>query len=1115
MAAITNAEAHKYIRLKLTATDDGVGTPSTESSSAYSVWRLVENTAPIAEESTLTTDEDTAKSAQLAGSDVDLDSLTYIKVTDPSHGTVVVNANGSYTYTPNANFNGEDSFTFKVNDGVAASVGGALDSNVATITITVNALNDAPVNTVVPSYSGTMKVGQELTADKGTWNDIIDTDVSGTSEISYEYQWEVATDINGTDSANIDGAISSSFEITAAEAHKYIRVKVTGTDSGVGPHSTQSTIAYSVWKLVENTAPIASDGILTTEEDTEKTGNLVGNDADGDTLTYSKVTDPSHGTVVVNANGSYTYTPNANYNGEDSFTFKVNDGVAVSVGGALDSNVATITITVNAVNDAPIASNGTLTTDEDTVKSGNLIGSDVDRDANGVGDILTYSKVDDPLHGSVIVRADGSYTYTPNANYNGTDSFTFKVNDGASYSNEGELDSNISTITITVNALNDAPVNTVVPSYSGTMKVGQELTADKGTWNDIIDTDVSGTSEISYEYKWEIAKDINGTDSENIAGAISSSFEITATEAHKYIRVKVTGTDSGVGTPSTQSTIAYSVWKLVENTAPIASDGILTTDEDTEKEGNLVGRDVDGESLTYSKITDPSHGSVSVTGEGNYIYTPDADYNGTDSFTYSISDGTLDSNVAMVNINVIHHESTVFITLTSNPTSIVGNGVETAILTTNIFDSNNEPVIGVEVKFNASFGSFPDGKTAITDENGIAEITFKAPKIEGIESVVELVKAKVIDSSKNLYAYNELQVTFEPSSIQGIVIDNDLKFPVEGAIVEVSKDFDGDGIVDFYAKMITAADGKYKIAVPKGNVNYDVFITKPVKIGNEIKEVTFNQSCPIGSITGVGSDIFDAGNSIGGLVLIKTPDESTKALEEYDKYTVKIRDSEGNIKYAASLNSNSLYQADGLEKGKTYDLAVTYSLGNGEEIVVGESKVTVKSNGEINISTILIDPYGIITDADTREVIEGAKVVLYYANTQRNIDSGKIPDTEVDLPIIKGFEPSDNANPQFSNYLGQYAYMVFPNTDYYIVSVKSGYETFISETIIVNEELVQYNFEMKKENKAITEEKINSSENVLPKTGVLFDNELMFLIGILFVILGTFLYFFSKRIKNN
>src|SRR5205823_4254869 len=121
-------------------------------------------------------------------------------------------------------------------------------------------------------------------------------------------------------------------------------------------------------------------------------------------------------------------------NGPDSFTFKVNDGTA-------DSNEATVSITVNPINDPPVALGQSVTTDEDTPKAITLTGSDVE------GDPLTYSIVDGPAHGTLTGTAP-SLTYSPSQDYNGSDSFTFKVNDGT-------VDGNTATVSITINSVND------------------------------------------------------------------------------------------------------------------------------------------------------------------------------------------------------------------------------------------------------------------------------------------------------------------------------------------------------------------------------------------------------------------------------------------------------------------------------------------------------------------------------------------------------------------------------------------------------------------------------------------------------------------------------------
>ena len=372
------------------------------------------NRAPTASSTSIVLGEDTVKSGSLpAATDLDGDTITYTKATDPAHGTIVVNANGTYTYTPAANYNGVDSFNYSVGDGRGGS-------NTYTVSILVNGVNDAPTasNTSFTTNEDTVKSGSLPAATD------VDGDAITYGKGSDPAHGTVVVNANGTytytPAANYNG--SDSFTYTVSD--------------GNGGSNTY-TISITVSPV--NDAPTASGTAITTAEDTVKSGSLpAATDVDGDTVTYGKGSDPAHGTVVVNANGTYTYTPAANYNGSDSFTYTVSDGN----GG---SNTYTVAVTVSPVNDAPTASGTAITTAEDTVKSGSLpAATDVD------GDTVTYGKGSDPAHGTVVVNANGTYTYTPAANYNGSDSFTYTVSDG----NGG---SNTYTVAVTVSPVNDAP----------------------------------------------------------------------------------------------------------------------------------------------------------------------------------------------------------------------------------------------------------------------------------------------------------------------------------------------------------------------------------------------------------------------------------------------------------------------------------------------------------------------------------------------------------------------------------------------------------------------------------------------------------------------------------
>jgi hypothetical protein len=190
-----------------------------------------------------------------------------------------------------------------------------------------------------------------------------------------------------------------------------------------------------------NNAPVAANLTITTPEDTTALVTLAAVDADGDPLAFAVQSMPDHGDLS-GAAPALSYVPDPNFHGSDHFTFTASDGTAVS-------NTASVTITVTAVNDAPQAVSQTVTTAEDTARSITLAASDVD------GDALTYTVLAAPTHGS-LSGSPPSVTYTPAANYQGGDSFTFRASDGT-------VNSNTATVSITVSPANDPPTAAAGP----------------------------------------------------------------------------------------------------------------------------------------------------------------------------------------------------------------------------------------------------------------------------------------------------------------------------------------------------------------------------------------------------------------------------------------------------------------------------------------------------------------------------------------------------------------------------------------------------------------------------------------------------------------------------
>ena len=191
-----------------------------------------------------------------------------------------------------------------------------------------------------------------------------------------------------------------------------------------------------------NAAPVANDQSVTLDEDTPTAIVLGATDADGDTLSFQVTESPSNG-VLSGTAPNLSYTPNANFNGSDQFRFRANDGT-------VDSNEATVSLTVTAINDAPVATAQTVTTAEDTALAIVLGGTDAE------GDGLSFVVVDSPTNG-VLSGTAPDLLYTPNSNFNGDDSFTFRANDGSD-------DSVPATVSVSVSPVNDPPVAVVSAS---------------------------------------------------------------------------------------------------------------------------------------------------------------------------------------------------------------------------------------------------------------------------------------------------------------------------------------------------------------------------------------------------------------------------------------------------------------------------------------------------------------------------------------------------------------------------------------------------------------------------------------------------------------------------
>ncbi len=358
-------------------------------------------------------------------------------VAGPARGTLSFNADGSFNYTPAANLSGPDSFTYRLRDGVGVT-------NTATVTINVANTNDAPV-AVNDTYTTAEDTALTVSAVAGQTALTMVSDAGDYIGQGQTYNLSPTTgNFSVTGNANYLAVryqnpnnssdywslnFRSPFDNTPLAAGTYLNAErasfrtlgkpgldVTGQHRGSNTLTGQFTILQietstngAITKFAAdfeqhsegrtpalrgsirfNYAPGAGAGVLANDSD-----------ADRDPLTVTVVSGPAHGQLALNPNGTFTYTPEANYSGPDSFTYKANDG-------ALDSNVAAVTLTVTPVNDAPVGVNDTATTAEDAAVNIDVLANDTDVE----NDPLFAAGLTQPQNGTVAVQ-NGRIVYTP------------------------------------------------------------------------------------------------------------------------------------------------------------------------------------------------------------------------------------------------------------------------------------------------------------------------------------------------------------------------------------------------------------------------------------------------------------------------------------------------------------------------------------------------------------------------------------------------------------------------------------------------------------------------------------------------------------------------------
>ncbi|ERT06544.1 hemolysin-type calcium-binding repeat family protein [Lyngbya aestuarii BL J] len=395
-----------------------------------------------------------------------------------------------------------------------------------------------------------------------------------------------------------------------------------------------------------NTPPVADNDNYTTGFQSPITvdasvGVLNGDtDAEGDPITATLVNSPTNGSLNLNGNGSFTYTPNSGFSGVDSFTYTANDGES-------NSNVATVTIDVEPrPNTPPVADNDNYTTGFQSPLIVDAVSSVLNGDSDAEGDAISAILVSSPANGSLdYFKADGSFSYIPNSQFFGVDSFIYVANDGKD-------DSNVATVTINVGERPNTPPEVNNDSY--TTPFDSQISVNSVP--SVLNNDSDGDGDVLTARLVDLP---NQSTIGNVTLKSDGSFSYTPKTGYSGIDTFTYIANDGKVDSNNIATVTINI-EEPPNTPPVAyNDNNYTTSFDSRLNvAASVGvlnndTDLDGDAISAILVSSPANGSLDYfKADGSFSYIPNSQFFGVDSFIYVANDGKDDSNVATVTINV-------------------------------------------------------------------------------------------------------------------------------------------------------------------------------------------------------------------------------------------------------------------------------------------------------------------------------------------------------------------------------------------------------------------------------------------------------------------------------
>ncbi|NOQ15295.1 MAG: tandem-95 repeat protein [Methyloprofundus sp.] len=524
----------------------------TDLTSANIVVTQAVNIAPVADDDSALVNEDESVNINILDGDTDTEDSVpsgAVTIVDMAgNGVATLNIDRSITYTPHNNFFGTDIFTYRIQDSAGA------ESNIATVTVSVVEINDAPVANVDTATTNEDTLVTIAVLDNDADIDSPTLELVSVTQADNGSVLIVGNALTYTPASNFFG--SDSFTYTLSD-----------TEGG----SANATVSVAVNSV--NDSPVANNDSTSTDTNVSIDINVLNNDSDVEdtkpTGVVSTVSLPNDGVISV-VGASVKYTPDINFNGNDSFSYQVKDS------DNADSNIATVTINVGSGNDVPVAVDDTAVTDEDVSVIIDVIANDTDiEDLGGIpaGAIRIASQ---PTNGSVEID-NGAVIYTPNINFNGEDIFTYTVKDA-----EGE-DSNTATVRLVITAVNDLP--SAVINALLNVETGVQVSIDGSASNDL-DND-------TIDFSWVLNTPAGSTASLNSTSVskplftpdIEGIYELTLTltdsqGAEAIASVEITATNAVIDNVGPNAIVIPSALDVFVGEA-VSFDGSTSSDPDS------------------------------------------------------------------------------------------------------------------------------------------------------------------------------------------------------------------------------------------------------------------------------------------------------------------------------------------------------------------------------------------------------------------------------------------------------------------------------------------------------------------------------------------------------